>query len=114
MSIALYYDPLFLEHDTGNHPEKAVRVSTCMQLLESSGLIKKLERPVCEDATEEQLQLVHTPEEIEMIKQASLIGPVMLDPDTVANKRSYAAAVRAAGAVIGATKAVVAGEYEAA
>jgi acetoin utilization deacetylase AcuC-like enzyme len=114
VSIALYYDPLFLEHDTMDHPERAARVSNCLQLLESSGLLKKLERPACEDATDEQIALVHTREQIELVKQAALAGPVLLDPDTVVNTRSYAAAARAVGAVIGATKAVVAGEYEAA
>jgi acetoin utilization deacetylase AcuC-like enzyme len=114
VSVALYYDPLFLEHDTMDHPERAARVSTCLQLLDSSGLLARLERPPCEDATDEEIGLVHTKELIELVKQAALAGPVLLDPDTVVNTRSYAAAARAAGAVIGATKAVVAGEYEAA
>lgn len=115
MSTAgLFYDPLFLEHDTGDHPEKAARVTSCLQLLETSGLTKKLGHPACRDATEDEIALVHTPRLIELVKQASLVGPVMLDPDTIANKGTYAAAVRAAGACIGATEAVVSGAFDAA
>jgi acetoin utilization deacetylase AcuC-like enzyme len=38
-------------------------------------------------------------------------GPVFVLPDTIANRGTYAAAVRAAGACLGATEAVVKGEY---
>ena len=113
-TVGLYYDPIFLEHDTGDHPEKAIRVANSIQLLENSGLSKKLSHPELRDATEEELALVHSERLIERVKQASLIGPVMLDPDTIANQRSYAAAIRAAGACIGATEAVVKGDLQAA
>jgi acetoin utilization deacetylase AcuC-like enzyme len=113
-NVALYYDPLFLEHDTQNHPERAARLSTTLQLLESSGLAARLQRPACEDVDNDVIGLVHSKEHIELIQQAALAGPVMVDPDTVVSRRSYAAAVRAVGAVVGATKAVVAGEHDAA
>jgi acetoin utilization deacetylase AcuC-like enzyme len=48
------------------------------------------------------------------MRLASEQGPVMLDPDTIANRDSYAAAVRAAGACLSATEAVVGGESDAA
>lgn len=113
-SVALYYDSLFLEHDTLNHPERATRVSTALQLLEASGLAAQLHRPESRDATEAELRRIHTREHIALVREASAQGPVMVDPDTVANLGSYAAAVRAAGACIRATEAVVAGEYDAA
>lgn len=112
--VGLYYDPLFLQHDTLEHPEKPARVTSCMQLLESSHLIERLERPAAEDATEEQLALVHSPEHIALVREAARRGPILLDPDTVVHRGSYDAAVRAAGACIGATRAVVQGELEAA
>jgi acetoin utilization deacetylase AcuC-like enzyme len=112
--VALYYDPLFLQHDTLDHPEKASRVSTALQLLETSHVVDRLQRPACRDATEEELFRVHVPRMVERVRQASLHAPVMLDPDTIANTHSYDAAVRAAGAVVSATEAVVGGEYEAA
>jgi acetoin utilization deacetylase AcuC-like enzyme len=113
-NVALYYDPLFIEHDTLDHPEKGARATSCYQLLETSGLLGRLARPEVEDATEEDIGLVHSRDLIALVRDAATQGPVMLDPDTLVNKGSYGAAVRAAGAVVGATRAVVEGTYDAA
>ena len=113
-NVALYYDPIFTEHDTLDHPEKIVRVTNAIQLLETSGLAARLALPHFEDATEDQIALVHSQELIALVQDAAKQGPVMLDPDTVVSRGSYGAAVRAVGACIGATRAVVNGEYDAA
>ncbi len=112
--VALYYDSLFPRHDTLQHPERAERVTATLQLLEESGVAARLQRPPCRDATIEELARIHTREHIELMHMASQQGPVMLDPDTIANRESYAAAVRAAGACLSATEAVVDGESDAA
>ena len=111
---ALYYDPLFLEHDTLNHPESAARVLACLELLEASRLTGRLDRPPCRDATEAELARVHTPQHIARMRRVGEDGPVMVLPDTIANRGTYAAAVRAAGACLSATEAVVAGDTGAA
>jgi acetoin utilization deacetylase AcuC-like enzyme len=114
VSIALYYDPLFLEHDTLTHPESAQRVAAAMQLLEASRLLNHLERPSVRDASFEELTRIHTAEHVERVKRVGARGPVMVLADTIANTGTYDAAVRAAGAVVGATEAVVRGVFDAA
>jgi acetoin utilization deacetylase AcuC-like enzyme len=108
--VALYYDPLFLGHDTVSHIESASRVEACLRLLEDSGVISRLNRPDCRDATVEELGRIHNPRYIESVRRIGERGPVMVTPDTIANRGTYAAAVRAAGACLGAAEAVVTGE----
>jgi acetoin utilization deacetylase AcuC-like enzyme len=110
VSVALYYDPLCLEHDTLSHPESASRIEACFRLLKESGLLLLLERPDCRDATEEELALVHTQRHIDWIRRAGQQGPALVLPDTVINRGSFGAALRAAGACLAATEAVVRGE----
>lgn len=112
--VALYYDPIFLGHDTLTHPENASRVEACLRLLEDSGLTARLERPDCRDATFDELARIHTEGHIERMQHVGDRGPVMVLADTIANTGTYAAALRAAGAVIGATEAVVQREFDAA
>ena len=113
-SAALYYDLLFLDHDTLTHPEHAGRLTACLELLENSRLIDRLQRPPGRDATSEELARVHSGRHIETMRQTAGRGPQKLDPDTVANAGSFDAAVRAAGACLAATEAVVQGEQDAA
>jgi acetoin utilization deacetylase AcuC-like enzyme len=112
--VALYYDPLFLGHDTLTHPENASRVEACLRLLEESGVAAHLERPDCRDATEEELARIHTKPHIERMQRVGERGPVMVLADTIANTGTYAAAVRAAGAVLSATETVVRADFDAA
>jgi acetoin utilization deacetylase AcuC-like enzyme len=113
-NVALYYDPLFLGHDTLTHPESAARVEACLRLLEQSGLTTRLQRPPCRDATVDELTLIHHPAHIARMEHVAERGPVMVLADTIANTGTYAAAVRAAGAVMGATEAVVRRDFDAA
>jgi acetoin utilization deacetylase AcuC-like enzyme len=85
-----------------------------MDLLRSSGLIARLEMPACRDATLDELTRIHTPEHVRRVQHFGERGPVMVLADTIANTGTYAAAMRAAGAVVGATEAVVRGEFDAA
>jgi acetoin utilization deacetylase AcuC-like enzyme len=112
--VALYYDPLFLGHDTISHPESIARVQTCIDLLEQSRLASRMARPECRDATDDELRLIHSTTHIQRMQRIGSSGPVMVLPDTIANTGTYAAAVRAAGACLGATEAVVRGEFDAA
>ena len=112
--VALYYDPLFLGHDTLTHPENASRVEACLRLLGESGVAAHLERPDCRDATEEELARIHTKPHIERMQRVGERGPVMVLADTIANTGTYAAAVRAAGAVLSATETVVRADFDAA
>jgi acetoin utilization deacetylase AcuC-like enzyme len=85
-----------------------------MRLIDESGLGARLQRPACRDATFDVLALIHAPAHIERMQRVGERGPVMVLADTIANTGTYAAAVRAAGAVVGATEAVVRGDFDAA
>ena len=41
-AVGLVYDPLYLEHDTGRHPENAERLRAVVRHLEQSGLSARL------------------------------------------------------------------------
>jgi acetoin utilization deacetylase AcuC-like enzyme len=114
LTVALYYDDLFLGHDTLTHPEHQSRVSTAIDLLRTSGVVDRLESPPCRDATPEELTRIHTAEHVRRVQRFGEQGPVMVLADTIANTGTYAAALRAAGAVLGATEAVVHGDFQAA
>lgn len=90
--MQLIYNKIFLEHDTGSHPENKKR-------LESLGPIE--ETDIVFD--EEPLHLVHSQSYIDRVKDVCREGGA-LDPDTLTSKQSYAAAVHAVGAAIAASK----------
>jgi len=107
--VLYYYDPLFLQHDTGDHPESALRLRAVSEHLEKTGLAHLLCAQPCVDATIDQLARVHEREYIQALAEYTAKGGGRIEADTVCSRDSYAAAVRAAGAVCDAIKRVVAG-----
>jgi len=85
--VEIIYNPIFLEHETGTHPENPARLKAC--------------KPPESDIPngEEYLSLVHDQKHIESIKSASNSGAV-IDADTITSKGSYKAAVHAVGAAV--------------
>ena len=59
--VGLYYDPLFLGHDTVGHIESIERVAAPLRLLEESGVAGRMVRRACRDATEEEIERIHDP-----------------------------------------------------
>jgi acetoin utilization deacetylase AcuC-like enzyme len=112
--VALFYDPLFLGHDTLTHPENGARVEACLRLLDESGLTARLQHPACRDATVEELTRIHAAEHVERMRRVGERGPVMVLADTIANTGTFAAARRAAGAVISATEGLLHDDFDAA
>lgn len=86
--MKLIYNKIFLEHDTGMHPENKSR-------LESLGKIPETEVK----NGEKYLGLVHTKEYINQVKEACKTES-SLDQDTITSKKSYDAAIYAVGATI--------------
>lgn len=110
MDTALYYDPTFLRHDTGQHPECAERLTWIVAHLKEQGLWDRCLHPPCRDAAVEEICLIHDRDYVLTIKSIAERGGGMLDPDTVCSADSYAAAVRAAGTGIAAVESVLKGE----
>ena len=106
----LYYDDLFLQHDTGSHPERAERLMQDWRHLERTTLADRCTRPAWESAGREQLTAVHGAEYADQVRRFAEQGGGRIEEDTVVSPASYDVATRAAGAVCDAVKRVVAGE----
>jgi acetoin utilization deacetylase AcuC-like enzyme len=107
MKVGYVYDPVYLEHDTGEHPENASRLEAIMSRLEESGLTKRLYHIPARAATIEELALVHQNDYIAYVQAVVKNGGGWLDPDTVASPGSFKAALYAAGGLIKATEVVM-------
>ena len=114
MSAGLVYDPIYLEHDTGPHPENASRLTKTVEHLERTGMMEQLVRISPRAATVEELSTVHSPGYISYVESFAQRGGGALDPDTVVSPGSYKAALYAAGGLIEAVDAVMAEEVNSA
>src|SRR5438105_3936746 len=93
------------------HPECPQRLQSVMRALEEAGLAEKLRAVEAPNAEREQLERVHEPELVDLVfSSAPERGYAYLDPDTSMNPKSLSAALRAAGAVVGATDMVIGGK----
>jgi acetoin utilization deacetylase AcuC-like enzyme len=105
--------PLYLEHKTGiMHPENPYRLESIYTMLESrdfgGGLIHIEPRL----AKLSEILLVHDPGYVDRVLDSAEKSQVRFDPDTVTSPKSYRAAWLAAGGVMEAIRAVVAGEVQ--
>jgi acetoin utilization deacetylase AcuC-like enzyme len=91
--------PSSLEHDTGEHPERILRIESVMRALGARDWLgyERVESPA---ALRSMLERVHTPAHVERIEAASRAGGAQLDPDTVVSSGSYTAARHAAGGAV--------------
>ena len=110
MSTGFVYDPMFLEHETGSHPENGNRMLATMALLDESGVLASLTRIPARDATPAELALVHDPNYVAAVRRAADEGGGWADPDTLITPRSYDVASRVVGGTLAAVDAVLAGE----
>ena len=112
-STAVFYDPIYLEHDTGyGHPERPERLETTMQMMERVGLTDKVRIISPRDATTDEIQLVHPNKYVETVKRMAESGGGWLDPDTHVGMRSYAAALKSAGAVLEGLERIFSGDID--
>jgi acetoin utilization deacetylase AcuC-like enzyme len=121
MVTAFFSHSECLLHEMGEwHPESPARLQAINDHLIASGVMPFLE---CRDAplaTEEQLRGVHTARAIAQVREHIPLafegnhppgGPYhAIDADTLLNPHSWQAALRAAGAAVAATDAVLSGE----
>lgn len=109
---ALMADPVSKEHDPGpSHPEKPERYQVIWEALDSSGLRKRLTPIPSRNATDDEIAACHSRQYIALAKREIAAGVRHLSTgDTSVNRRSLDAAVRAAGGVLNAVDAVVAGK----
>jgi acetoin utilization deacetylase AcuC-like enzyme len=104
------------------HPECPERLDAIEDRLLASGVADALERREAPLASTAELELAHTRMHVASIRglaqeviadeEAGGVGHLHIDPDTSMNRYSLDASLRAAGACVAATDAVMAGELE--
>ena len=111
MKLGWIYDRRFLQHDTGRfHPECADRLVAILEAIEHADLMARFEPIEFRAATEEQLAVVHEPAYIALVRLACDEGFAFIgSEDTRLCRWSYDVAALAAGGVLAACDAVVAG-----
>jgi acetoin utilization deacetylase AcuC-like enzyme len=114
MKVGLVYDPIYLEHDTGDHVENSRRLVETMSHLRETGITEKLTCLSPRPASLQELETIHAPEYISYVRSKSEAGGGWLDPDTVISPRSYEAALSAAGGVMVAVEEVLNGAVDSA
>lgn len=106
----LYYHPVFLEHQTGSHPERPERLVQVMRHLQRVGLDVRCQQPTWQPATSAQLEMVHEAGYTAAIAAYCQRGGGRIEEDTLCSPNSFTAASMAAGAVCDAVQKVVLGE----
>ncbi len=109
-ATAYVYDPIYLEHDLPSHPENARRLKRIVEVLQDEELLPRLKSLEPRPATTEELERVHTSQHIARVQRQAEAGGGYLDPDTYVSPRSFEAALMAAGGLVRAVEAVLAGE----
>ena len=113
MATAFIYDPRFLDHETGLHPETPRRLEVIRRALESDrGMWGRLKHVEPRPAADEDITRCHSAELIDLIREACERGDSMLDMDTIISRDSFDVARLAAGAGVTAVDQVVAGEVD--
>jgi acetoin utilization deacetylase AcuC-like enzyme len=110
MTTLLYTHSACLEHDPGKyHPESAARLHAVLDAL-ADPEFARLERREAPEAALDDLSRVHPRQHVErMLRAVPRSGHVGIDADTILSPASGEAALRAAGAVVAAVDAVMAG-----
>src|SRR5579863_6895236 len=110
MTTLLYTHPACLDHDPGDyHPESPARLRAVLKALDTPEFAR-IERREAPEAELDDIARVHPRRFVERILAAvPAAGHVGIDADTILCPASGHAALHAAGAVVAAVDAVVAG-----
>jgi acetoin utilization deacetylase AcuC-like enzyme/formylglycine-generating enzyme required for sulfatase activity len=103
------YDDIYLRHQTTpTHPEKPERLIAITERLKKTGLDSELIKLSPRPVSSRWLQMIHSSEYIEHVKQSCRNNAAYVDSmDCPVSKKSYDAALMAAGGVLSAIDAVV-------
>lgn len=99
--LSIFFDPIYEEHQTGyGHPERPERLPVALGSLSESGLLDKFPTRSPRDATVAEIGLNHSERYVRQVRDMSESGGGHLDMDTSLSRRSYPAALKAAGAIL--------------
>lgn len=106
----LYSDSIYLEHDTGAHPECGERLRQITARITADGLADRCTRGEVHPISATRLSRVHPTDYARGIEALCDAGGGRVDSDTVVSARSFEAATHASGAVADAVTRVVQGD----
>jgi acetoin utilization deacetylase AcuC-like enzyme len=116
MTTAIYTHPDCKRHEMGSwHPECPDRLQAIDDQLIASRIANFLDHREAPEAAVEHIERVHTASAVARVRDnipSPNDGYFPLDGDTSLNSHSWKAALRAAGAAVAATDAVIKGEIE--
>jgi len=115
MTTALYSHPDCKLHEMGSHhPDSPARIQVIEDLLTSSGVGNALDFRLAPEAAIKDISRVHLLDTIEMVRDnvPKEPGDYYAVDGTQLNMHTWQAALRAAGAAVAATDAVIAGEID--
>ncbi|HLG51984.1 MAG TPA: histone deacetylase [Chloroflexota bacterium] len=98
--LEIVMHPECLAHETGPHPERPERLQVIWDALQAAPLPPGTLWVTPAPATLEQVQRVHDQRLIEEVRVLAARGGGMIDPDTIVSRRSYDAALYAAGGAL--------------
>ncbi len=110
---AIYRDDLFLAHNPGSdHPESPQRLRVIFDELDKEKVGDRFVYPKFESASEDIIELNHSPELIHRVAATSGKDHAYLDADTRTSADSYDAACLAVGALIDCIRRLETGEID--
>ena len=98
--LGIFYDKIFLEHDTGSHPENPTRLTNTIDYFKKKNKWDNFQKFQPRECTVQEIALNHKIEYIKYVENLCTQGGGFLDGDTIASSNSYKAALKAAGAVV--------------
>ena len=108
--VLLYEDSRFLNHETGNHPERAERIRLIPVRLAEAGLDVQCQRPHWEPVSRQRLLQVHAARYVNEVWSIAKSGGGEVDPETIISPCSFDVAMQAAGAACDAVQRAMRGE----
>jgi acetoin utilization deacetylase AcuC-like enzyme len=110
LPVGLVYDPVFLEHEAPDHPERPERLAAAVAELDRTGLFARLAPIPARPATGEELMRAHTAAHVDHVRAVTREGDGFLDEDTYTSEGTWDAATCAAGGTLDLALAVARGE----
>jgi acetoin utilization deacetylase AcuC-like enzyme len=99
--VRLYTDPRMLDHVTGRgHPERPERLAAVLRQLERTGLMESHPSGLVREATDEEIERVHSVAYLQRLKLFEAEGGGLIEGDTWVRPGSLLAARLGAGACI--------------
>jgi acetoin utilization deacetylase AcuC-like enzyme len=107
LQTGLIYDPAYLNHNTGGHPESGDRVAYAYSILKKAGLLENIVAIKPRLASLEEIELVHIPGYITRLRDFSNRGGGSYGPDNIVSRGTFDTAMLAAGGILSAVDAVM-------